>query len=317
MKISICVINKNSEKTIERSLRSVLDQIDNRFEVVVVDESTDDSPEILKKLELEFPDKLKPYFLGTQTLNSIGVARNMSIIKSTGAYCIMHIDCDDIWFPYINYFADVFLEIEKHVKKDFLLAGHQINMAKRDFLLSVGPYQDIKHGEDRDLWMRLAKRCQYMPIDHVAFFERLPLDSKTNKIKAIKRLYWSVVDEIRGGKKFKNYVYELFEYLQHLHTILKLLRVLFYPIAKVESRKFTKIETSQYFENASEWNSYKKRHFGTYSEIALIWGFPQSLTFLSSRAAQDIFKNKRASKKIEEILIEKKFSNKSGAKNEK
>jgi glycosyltransferase involved in cell wall biosynthesis len=317
MKISICVINKNSKKTLEKSLRSVLGQIDDRFEVVVIDESTDDSPQILKKLELEFPGQLKSFLLGTQPLKSIGAARNMSIIKATGTYCIMHIDCDDIWFPYINYFADVFLEIEKHLEEDFLLAGHQINMAKRDFLLSVGPYQDIKHGEDRDLWMRLAKRRQYMPLDHVAFFERLPLGNKTNKVKAINRVYGSVSDEIRSGKKFTSYVYELFEHLTHLHAILKLLRILFYPIAKVESRKLTKIDNSQYFTSASEWNSYKKRHFGTFSEIALIWGFPQTLTFLSSKSAQEIFKNKRADKKIEEILIEEEFSNKSGAKNEK
>ena len=310
MKISICVINKNSEKTIEKSLRSVLDQIDNRFEVVVIDESTDDSPQILKKLELEFPDKLKLFLLGTKLLKSIGAARNMSIINASGTYCIMHIDCDDIWYPYINYFADVFLEIEKYVKKDFLLAGHQINMAKRDFLLSVGPYQDIKHGEDRDLWMRLAKRRQYMPIDHVVFFERLPLDNKTNKVKAIKRTYWSVGDEIRGGKKFKGFFSELFEHYVHLTTIMKLLRVFFYPIAKVKYRKFTKRDSSQYFESAAEWNSYKKSHSGNFSEIALIWGFPQSLNFLSSKLAQAIFENKRSDKKIEEILIQENFSDK-------
>jgi glycosyltransferase involved in cell wall biosynthesis len=51
MKISICVINKNTEKTLEKSLRSVLNQIDNRFEVVVIDESTDQSPLILRKLQ--------------------------------------------------------------------------------------------------------------------------------------------------------------------------------------------------------------------------------------------------------------------------
>jgi glycosyltransferase involved in cell wall biosynthesis len=310
MKISICVINKNSEKTIERSLRSVLNQIDDRFEVVVVDESTDDSPEILKKLQREFPDKLKLFFLGTQTMNSIGAARNMSITKATGTYCIMHIDCDDIWFPYINYFADVFLEIEKHVKADFLLAGHQINMARRDFLISVGPYQDIKHGEDRDLWMRLAKKRQYMPIDHVAFFERLPLDNKTNKIKALKRTYWSVGDEIRGGKKFKDFVSELVEQYAHLTNIMKFMRVLFYPIAKIKSRKFPRLESSQYFENASEWNSYKKRHLGTFSEIALVWGFPQSLNFLSSKSAQEIFESKRAEKKIQEILIKENLGEK-------
>lgn len=310
MKISICVINKNSEKTLEKSLRSVLDQIDARFEIVVIDESTDSSPQILKRLEFEYPEKLKSYYYGTKPLKSIGAARNMSITKATGGYCIMHIDCDDIWYPYINYFADVFLEIEKFVKIDFLLAGHQINMAKRDFLLSVGPYQDIKHGEDRDLWMRLAKNGQYMPLDHVAFFRRLPLDNKTNKVKAIKRTYWSVGDEIRGGKKFKDFLSEVFKSFTHLTLSMKLTRLVFFPIAKIMFKNLTQIDKSLYFENESEWNSYKKRNFGTFSNIASIWGFPKTLDFLSSKSARAIFENKRSDKKIEDILIKDENSNK-------
>jgi glycosyltransferase involved in cell wall biosynthesis len=302
MKISICVINKNSEKTLEKSLRSVLDQIDSRFEIVVIDESTDSSPQILKRLESEYPEKLKSFYYGTQPLKSIGAARNMSITKATGSYCIMHIDCDDIWHPYISYFADVFLEIEKFMKKDFLLAGHQINMARRDFLLSVGPYQDIKHGEDRDLWMRLAKSGQYMPLDHVAFFKRLPLDNKTNKVKAIKRTYWSVGDEIRGGKKFKDLLSEVFKSFTHLTLAMKLSRLVFFPIAKIKFKNLTQIDKSLYFENESEWNSYKKRNFGTFSNIAPIWGFPKTLDFLSSKSARAIFENKRSDKKIEDIF---------------
>ena len=52
---SICIANLNMEKTIEVCLRSVLDQIDQRFEVIVVDDgSTDNSVNILKKLSNEY-----------------------------------------------------------------------------------------------------------------------------------------------------------------------------------------------------------------------------------------------------------------------
>jgi glycosyltransferase involved in cell wall biosynthesis len=310
MKISICVINKNSENTINKSLRSVLEQIDERFEVVVIDESTDKSPLILKKLEAEFPNVLKCFFYGNEPLKSIGAARNMSIIKATGTYCIMHIDCDDVWFPYINYFADVFLEIEKFVKDDFLLAGHQINMARRDFLISVGPYQDVKHGEDRDLWMRLAKRKQYMPLDHIPFFERLPLGNKTNKIKAFKRTYWSVGDEIRGGKKFLIFLKEFFGSYSHLSVTMKLLRIFFYPLAKIKYRNLVKLDNSQYFENTSDWNLYKKEFSGTFSEIAPIWGFPGSLNFLANESARKIFEHRRSDKLYQSLFNAKKINQK-------
>ena len=45
---SICIANLNMEKTVEVCLRSVLDQIDQRFEVIVVEDgSTDNSVNIL------------------------------------------------------------------------------------------------------------------------------------------------------------------------------------------------------------------------------------------------------------------------------
>lgn len=303
MKISICVINKNSGKTLENALRSVLEQVDERFEVVVIDESTDDSPFILSRLKTEFPDKLKFYLYGTCPLKSIGAARNMSIIKATGNYCIMHIDCDDVWYPFINDFADIFIEIEKNMKKDFLLAGHQINMAKRDFLLSIGPYQDVKSGEDRDLWMRLAKTYQYMPLDHVVFFNRLPLGNRINKTKALKRAYWSVEDEIRGGSKLSDIGAEFFNFQSNRPFLVKLLRVVYYPIAKILSRNLEKLDESLYFDNTQEWRAYKEKHEGTFLEIASIWGFPKSLDFLTSETARKIFEYKRSQKSIRDLLI--------------
>lgn len=302
MRISICIINKNSEKTLERALRSVLEQIDERFEVVVIDESKDNSPFILNRLQTEFPKKLKYYLFGAHPLASIGSARNMSIMKATGNYCIMHIDCDDIWYPFINYFADVFLEIEKYVKGDFLLAGHQINMAKRDFLLSVGPYQDVKNGEDRDLWMRLAKKNQLMPLDHVVFFERQPLGNRTRKVKALKRAYWSVEDEIRGGSKLRDVGSDLLKVHSHRPFLLKLARLGSFPIAKLLTRNSRKLDRSLYFESHLEWNAYKEKYQGTFSEIASIWGFPKTLDFLSSESARKIFEHKRSCKQIDDLF---------------
>ncbi len=307
MKISICVINKNTEKTIEKSMRTVLNQLDETYEVVIIDESTDNSPKIIEKLRKEFPTILKPYFFSDEPFRSIGAARNQSILLATGQYCIMHIDCDDIWKPYIRYFVEVFFEIEKNYKNSFLLAGHQINMARRDFLLSIGPYQDIRHGEDRDLWMRLAKLGQYMPIEHVAFFERIPLGRKANKIKSIKRIYWSVGDEARGGKTFNDFFKEFFVRHAHLTFSMKLARFIFYPYLFLknytfikESRK-SKVKNNLYFDNYSEWNEYKAKHTGTYSQISAIWGFPSSLDFISNPVAKKIFQSKKSDQTIDAI----------------
>lgn len=302
MKISICVINKNSEATIEKSLRSVLCQIDESFEIVIVDESSDKSRNIINRLIQEFPGAIKPVFLDKHEMGNIGQARNRSIIEASGDYCIMNIDCDDVWQPHIKDFVAVFLQIEGMFGKKFLLAGQQINMARRDFLISVGPYQPIEHGEDRDLWMRLAKRDQYMPIDHVLFFSRLPLTTKVNKMKAIKRTFWSVRDEIRAGRKFSALALDFF-LSEHPHPRkIRAIKILSFPIAKLTSRGMSKFDQELYFNDATEWNMYKTSRTGTYREIAKVWGFSGSLEFLQNSLSRSIFEHGREDRTYQELL---------------
>ena len=302
MKISICIVNKNSEGTIEQSLRSVLKQIDETYEVVIVDESSDKSREIIDKLILEYPKLIKPIYLAKEEMGNIGQARSRSISEASGEYCIMHIDCDDIWQPHIRDFVAVFLQIEKLFHKNFLLAGQQINMARRDFLISVGSYQPIEHGEDRDLWMRLAKRNQYMPIDHVVFFSRLPLPTKVNKMKAIKRTFWSVRDEIRAGRKFSDLLLDFFS-PEHPHSRkIRAIKILSFAIAKPTSRGMSRFDQKLYFNHTDEWNLYKKSYTGTYGEIAKVWGFSGSLDFLESSLSRGIFHHGRSDKTYEELL---------------
>ena len=124
----------NTEDTLEASLRSVLPQLTNEFEVVIVDESEDQSREILVQLQNEFPI-IRNIFLEKNAKRTIDDARNISIKEATGQYCIMHIDCDDYWHPYIREFIKVFENLEKIMGKDVLLAGHQINIAKKSFLI--------------------------------------------------------------------------------------------------------------------------------------------------------------------------------------
>ena len=158
--------------------------------------------------------------------------------------------------------------------------------------------------------MRLAKRNQYMPLDHIPFFERLPLGNKINKIKALKRTYWSVGDEIRGGKKFSIFLKEFFGSYPHLSVIIKLLRIFFYPLAKIKFRNLAKLDKSQYFEDTSDWNLYKKEFSGTFSEIAPIWGFPGSLNFLTNESARKIFEHRRSDKLYQSLFNAKKINQK-------
>jgi glycosyltransferase involved in cell wall biosynthesis len=302
--VSICVINKNTETTIERSLRSVLVQLNEDYEVVIVDESTDGSIEIIKRLMVEYPNRIRLILLSKNSQRGIGFARNVSIKEAKGDYCVMHIDCDDVWQPHISDFCSVFFQIESALGSQFLLAGHQINMARREFLLTLGPYREVEHGEDRDLWMRLAKRDQYIPIDHVAFFSRLPLSRSVNIGKALRRTIWGVRDEVRKGSRIGQYFSDLSIKKGSLAWNLRLARLLIYPYARFTSLLLSKFDPNDYFMNVSEWNDYKARNFGTFREIAKLRGFSGELDFFKSDLAKAIFSRRRGEISYEQLVDE-------------
>jgi glycosyltransferase involved in cell wall biosynthesis len=289
----------NTESTLETSMRSVLTQLDGNFEVVVVDESSDRSRDILTKLQSEFPI-LRTVFLEKDNKRTIGDARNISIQEARGEYCIMHIDCDDYWHPYLIEFTKAFEELEKILEKDMLVAGHQINIAKRSFLLTHGPYRNVEHGEDRDLWMRLAKLGLYQPVDHVPFFKRMDIGVGKVKKKALLRTYWSVRDEIRGGVRFSFYFKQLFS--QNLVSNMKtrLLRVLLYPLAYISAQSRPSLVTNSLFENPDDWNRYKESNGGLISDIAKKLNKNLDLDFLTP-SAKWIFSNSRSEYSIEDL----------------
>jgi len=289
----------DTENTLEASLRSVLPQLTPEFEVVIVDESEDQSREILVELQREFPI-VRNIFLEKDVRRTIGDARNISIQEARGRYCIMHIDCDDYWYPYINEFIKVFENLEKILGKDVLLAGHQINMAKKSFLISHGPYRNVEHGEDRDLWMRLAKLGVYQPIDHVPFFYRMDIGARKIKKKAFLRTYWSVRDEIRGGVRFSKYSRQIFERNLVSNLKTRILRVVLYPFALLSSNSRSVLPTDGLFSNADDWNEYKKMNGGLYLEIAQRFNQKGDLSFLTP-AGNWIFSNRRAEATIHEL----------------
>jgi glycosyltransferase involved in cell wall biosynthesis len=292
----------NTELTLEKSMRSVLSQLDENFEVVIVDESSDGSRNILRKLAMEYPI-IRNVFLSRNNRRSIGDARNISIENANGEYCIMHIDCDDFWYPFISDFVKVFESLENKLGEDFLLAGHQINMAKKDFLIKHGPYRKVEHGEDRDLWMRLAKLGLYQPIDHVPFFYRMDVGVRRTKKKAFLRTYWSVRDEIRGGIKFSIYVKQIFDSSHVSGLKTKVLRVGLFPFAYLSSRQREKLPTDGFFTTVNEWNEYKERTFGLYAEIIDRVDSEGNLDFLS-RPGRWIFSNRRSEIKLDEMPSE-------------
>lgn len=91
--ISVIIPVYNADKTLEQTIRSVLDQTYSHFEIIIIDDGSDYSyTSILQSLS----DKRISYFKLRHA--NANVARNFGISKSTGDYIAM-LDADDIWLP--------------------------------------------------------------------------------------------------------------------------------------------------------------------------------------------------------------------------
>jgi glycosyltransferase involved in cell wall biosynthesis len=294
------VPNLNMGKTLVSALTSVLNQLDSDYEVVVVDDgSKDDSLEKLMQLEQSFPN-MRTIFLEKDASRALAETRNISVREARGEYCLLHIDCDDIWEPYILEFVKVFHRIEEFLDEDILLSGHQINMARREFLLKHGPYKQWHFGEDRDMWYRLGLLGKYIPIDHVVFRHRMPLTTKQKLTKKYIETGKNLSEEIRSGRNLAYYIRNLWRDYSNHSLKFRFYKVMVFPLAFARAKRLGPTESTDLL---TRWNEIKqgaKEQNGTVFEIFSKRGSTFDSNILSPQGKW-IFGHKAAEKSISDM----------------
>ncbi len=285
---SICMCNYNMADTLERALKSVLGQIDERFEVVLVDDgSSDKSVEVAQKLTKHHPN-LRVISLARDPERKLGFTRNLSIREARGEYVILHIDCDDVYENHLSAWVECYHQIQSAAGKNIMVAGQHIHMAPRDFLLSFGPYINIYRGEDREMYNRLASLEALWFLDHVDFATRLPKNFRQRLARAVFNTFDHMVNDFRGGTGFlKYYSFEL-QKLRSRSTKLILLRLLLLPIAFVASKWKEPILSQGRIDNHDAFNEYRAGHRGTLAELLMRFNKSPDVSTIQKRS-QHIF----------------------------
>ena len=94
MKVSIIVSNYNYEVYLPLAIQSVLDQSYNDFEIIIVDdESTDKSRDIIQRLHSQYPEKIT-YIFQKNTGQGGAISTGFSAAKGD---IISFLDSDDLW----------------------------------------------------------------------------------------------------------------------------------------------------------------------------------------------------------------------------
>lgn len=207
-KISIITVCLNSEKTIERCIKSVLNQKYNQanIELIIIDgKSIDRTTKIIEKY------KSKIFHFESKKDKGIYDAMNKGIKMSTGDI-IGILNSDDFYYPntfnivnkYFNiYKIDYLFGSVDHLKiyhgfypkkiwyKLNIVPSHSVSFfIKRKSQLKIGLYDNkFKYSSDRDLFYRLVKsNFKGMATKKKEIFGKFAVDGLSSKLSYFTRL---------------------------------------------------------------------------------------------------------------------------------
>ena len=257
-KYSICMINLNMQNTILQSILSIHNQLDNNYEIIVVDGgSTDNSISILKKAR-NFITNLKIIELKRDKKRYLGEDRNISIQNATGEYILLHLDCDDVYFPHLKSWVKAFHMIETLYGDDILVSGQHINMARKSVLQEKGPYKNVLF-EDRDMWSSFLKENKLIMLDHIDIAQRLPKTKYQIYLRRFTRTHLYTLEDLKG------YPFGILKY--YIEKLKKrpikeiIFETIFMPYIFIvyyfTIRKNIKVSIDEYNKNLKKWHEYK------------------------------------------------------------
>jgi len=267
---SICISNYNMAAFLEEALLSVLLQLNDEFEVVVVDDgSSDSSVELLHQMAQRFKQlRIFPYQRDSQ--RHLGGTRNLSVKHARGKYVLLHIDADDIWERGISEWCERARLISERFGDDVHIAGRQINMVSKKLFDQLGGYRNIYYTEDRDLWSRLAAVNKLVFIDHEVFRTRMALPTKVRFRKQLKIAWHSLLNDLRTGRSIlPSLIPTLLETVRAGRLrgwVGTTYRLVFFPFAALVALIKGPVENYGPLLSANEWRHYKKMNTRTFDE---------------------------------------------------
>ncbi len=136
-KISVIIPTYNREVTLERAIKSVLDQTYKNFELIVIDDgSTDNTSQIIDK----YSGKIR-YF--SKLHAGVSSARNLGLEKSEGTW-VSFLDSDDYWLPG---------KLERQIEYLTNHPGMMILQTEEQWIRNGVPVNPMKKHKKRSGWI--------------------------------------------------------------------------------------------------------------------------------------------------------------------
>ena len=238
-KISVIIPVYNGEKTIEETIKSVLNQTFNNFELIIINSnSTDKTLSVISQIE---DDRIKVF---SYPKANPGVNRNRGINHATGDY-ITFLDADDLWTndklaaqykalqenplagvayswtncidengkflrktSHVNWNGDVY---PKLLLDDFIGTGSNV-MIRREVLMKAGDfYEKLTNAHDTDMWLKLSAITNFVCVPEAQVLYRISLNSWSSNVLGLEKSNLEIIQRAFNREKAKS--------LQHLKPI--------------------------------------------------------------------------------------------------
>ena len=188
--VSIIMPAYNSENTISASIKSVLAQTYTEWELIIVDDCSNDNT---KQVIQELGDSRIRYFKLAEN-QGVAVARNCGIAKARGRY-LAFLDSDDLWLPGKLSQQTNFMKKNNYAFTYTCYRQFTDNIENCKSLVTTKPFVDYKEllkGNDIGCLTVMIDQTQiptvYMPLerheDYVAWLEILKHGGKAYSLSA-------------------------------------------------------------------------------------------------------------------------------------
>lgn len=221
--ISVIIPAYNAERTIEETIKSVQQQTFTDFEIIVINDGSQDRT-------LELVERVEDPRLKVLSYNNSGLptARNRGISHATGEY-IAFLDADDLWTPDkleaqlaalqkspeagVAYSWTNFMDekgesfrvgepiwFEGNVYAELLnwnfIASGSNPLIRKKAIESVGEFDStLRSCEDWDFWLRLAARWAFVVVPKPQILYRLSSGTMSSKINVMEEAHLIVVEK--------------------------------------------------------------------------------------------------------------------------
>ncbi len=307
-KISVIIPAYNAEKTIKKTIESVLNQTLSDFELIVINpNSSDSTSNIISQIQ----DSRLQVFNYSQA--NVAINRNRGFSHATGEF-ITFLDADDLWTPdkleaqytalvenpeagvayswtdcidetgnflrgcgHPTLAGDVFPHL---LVTNFIICGSNV-MIRRKALMEVGGFDEsLTNAEDMDMWLRLAAKYQFVNVNKVQVLYRISFNSKSSNILPLEKSSLAVIKKAYSDEKAANY--------QHLkkYSIGNLYKYLSYKSLDKLPGKQKTLHTARFILNAI----YKDAGFAMKPVVLKAWLKLLVMTILPPFVCIKIFK---------------------------